>query len=106
MKAGRPEDFITRHTAVSPAPPGTLAPHRLAFLNEATEGDDDLLGFLRRWAGYCLSGDVSEEVLTFLYGSGGNGKGVFGGTISAIMNSYAVSMPMEALTVGARLPAE
>jgi putative DNA primase/helicase len=106
MQPGRPRDFITRHTAVAPAPPGTKAPHWLAFLHQATEGDDELLGFLRRWAGYCLSGDVTEEVLTFLYGDGGNGKGVFVGAISAVMGNYAVSQPMEAFTAGARLPAE
>jgi putative DNA primase/helicase len=91
---------------VAPSAAGTQAPHWLAFLDQATEGDCELLGFLRRWAGYCLSGDVSEEAIAFLYGDGGNGKGVFVGTISAIVGTYAVSQPMEAFTVGARLPAE
>ncbi|MDQ2764933.1 MAG: phage/plasmid primase, P4 family, partial [Pseudomonadota bacterium] len=103
---GRPSDLITRQTAVPPAPSGTPAPHWLDFLHQATEGDVELQGFLRRWAGYCLSGDVSEEVLTFLYGDGGNGKGVFVATMSAVMGTYAVAQPMEAFTVGARLPAE
>jgi hypothetical protein len=62
--------------------------------------------FLRRWTGYCLSGDISEEALVFLYGPGGNGKGVFVRTITAIMGTYAVTLPMEAFTIGARLPVE
>jgi putative DNA primase/helicase len=103
---GRQSDFITRQTSVAPAPPGTAAPEWQAFLQQATEGDRELQDFLQRWAGYCLSGDVSEEVLAFLYGAGGNGKGVYIGTISSIMGTYAVSQPMEAFTAGARLPME
>jgi putative DNA primase/helicase len=106
MHLGRPSDFITRQTAVAPAPPGTSAPHWLTFLQQATNSDPDFQGFLQRWIGYCLTGDVSEEVLCFLYGTGGNGKGVFVGAIGAIIGTYAVSQPMEAFTAGARLPAE
>ena len=82
MKPGRQSDLITRQTSVAPAAPGTAAPEWQAFLQQATEGDRELQDFLQRWAGYCLSGDVSEEVLAFLYGAGGNGKGVYIGTIS------------------------
>jgi putative DNA primase/helicase len=106
MRPGRPLDFITRQTSVAPAPPGTQAPHWSAFLDQATMGDHALQGFLQRWNGYCLSGDVTEEVLSFFFGPGGNGKGVFVTTSSGIMGSYAISLPMEAFTVGARLPAE
>ena len=106
IQQGRQSDLITRQTAIAPAASGTVAPEWQRFLQEATEGDCELQGFLQRWAGYCLSGDVSEEVLAFIYGAGGNGKGVYVGTISAIMGTYAVSQPMEAFTVGARLPAE
>jgi putative DNA primase/helicase len=106
MRPGQPSDRITRQTAVTPAAPETPAPHWLTFLDQATEGDREVQGYLRRWAGYCLSGDVSEEVLSFLYGDGGNGKGVFVGAISAVMGTYAVTAPMEAFTVGARLAAE
>ena len=106
MKPGRQSDHITRQTAVAPAVPGTVAPEWQAFLQQVTEGDSELQNFLQRWAGYCLSGDVSEEVLAFLYGAGGNGKGVYVGAITAVMGTYAVSQPMEAFTVGARLPGE
>ena len=103
---GQASDLITRQTSVGPAPAGTAAFHWLAFLEQATMGDRELQEFLQRWAGYCLSGDVTEETLAFLYGPGGNGKGVFVTTVTGIMGTYAVSMPMEAFTVGARLPAE
>jgi P4 family phage/plasmid primase-like protien len=103
---GQASDLITRQTAVAPAPSGTAAPNWQAFLDQATLEDRELQEFLQRRAGYCLSGDVTEETLTFLYGPGGNGKGVFVNTVTGIMGRYAVSMPMEAFTAGARLPAE
>ena len=93
MRPGRPSELVTRLTSVAPAPPGANAVNWLAFLDQATRGDGELQGFLQRWAGYCLSGDVTEEVLAFLYGAGGNGKGVFLGTITRIMGTYAVSLP-------------
>jgi putative DNA primase/helicase len=102
LRPGRPEDYISKHTLVAPAPPGTTAPHWQGFLHEATEADEELQGFLQRWAGYCLTGDISEEVLSFLYGPGGNGKGVYTGVLAAILGDYAVSMPIEAFTAGGR----
>lgn len=106
LRPGLPTDWITRQTSVAPAPPGTPFPEWSRFLDQATAGDEELAAFLQRWGGYCLTGDVSEEVLSFLYGDGGNGKGVFLGTITAILGSYACAQPMEAFTSGARLPAE
>ena len=106
MRPGKPDDYISKQTLVAPALPGTPAPKWEAFLADATRGDDEMRLFLQRWAGYCLTGDVSEEVLAFLYGSGGNGKGVFTGAIAAIMHSYAVAMPIEAFTAGGRQNAE
>lgn len=105
LRAGRPEEYISRQTSVAPVTPGTPAPLWNAFLEQATSGDADTIGFLRRFAGYCLTGEVSEEVMAFLYGPGGNGKGVFLGVLTAILGDYAVSMPMEAFTAngGVRL---
>jgi putative DNA primase/helicase len=105
LRVARPDEFISRQTSVAPAPPGTPAPLWQAFLREATGGDAATIGFLRRFAGYALTGDVSEEVLVFLYGPGGNGKGVFLSAITAILADYAEAMPMEAFTAegGVRL---
>lgn len=106
LRPGAPGDYISKQTACSVAPAGTRAPMWDAFLHDATRGDADMQRFLQRWAGYCLTGDVSEEVLCFLYGPGGNGKGVFTGVMAAIMGAYAVAMPIEAFTAGGRQNAE
>jgi putative DNA primase/helicase len=102
LRPGSPHDWISKQTLVAPAEPGTPAPLWDAFLHEATRGDAELQRFLQKWAGYCLTGDVSEEVLCFLYGDGGNGKGVFTGVLAAIMGAYAIAMPIEAFTAGGR----
>lgn len=102
MRAARPEDRISRSTLVAAAPPGTAFPLWQSFMDDATGEDEELQNFLQRFAGYCLTGDVTEEVLGFLYGGGGNGKGVFIGTITAIMHDYALSMPIEAFTTGGK----
>lgn len=101
-----PLQWISRQCAVTPASPTKHAPLWQEFLRQATNGDAETQAFLQRLSGYLLTGDVSEEVLAFLYGPGGNGKGVFVSTITAIMGDYAVAMPMDAFTAEARMPQE
>lgn len=101
-----PSLYISRHTTVAPAPAGTPAPVWQGFLDSATQGDKDFQGFLQRLAGYVLTGDVSEEVLTFLYGPGGNGKGTFLTAVISILGGYAVSLPIEVFTAGSRMNLE
>lgn len=45
--------------------------------------------FLQRWFGLCLTGDMSEQVMVFHYGSGRNGKSTILDTIAAVMGEYA-----------------
>lgn len=98
LRAGRPEEYVSRQCSVAPAAVGTVAPLWLQFLEAATGGDPQTIRFLQKFLGYCLTGEVNEEVLAFFYGPGGNGKGVFLGVITAILGEYAVAMPMEAFT--------
>jgi hypothetical protein len=62
--------------AVELAKSGTPTPHFAKFLDEVTKGDADLQRFLKQYAGYCLTGITSEQVLLVIYGPGGNGKSV------------------------------
>ena len=81
--------MINFSTSVRPAPQG--APHPLwsQFLDEATRDDEDLQRTCKQRAGYWLTGDTSLEDFDFFHGPGGNGKGVFLKTITAIMGDYA-----------------
>ncbi len=44
------------------------------FLDGVFDGHDPTIAFLQRFAGYCLTGGVSEQVLAVFYGVGSNGK--------------------------------
>ena len=57
-----------------------------------------MIGFLRRWCGYSLTGLTREHALIFLYGPGGNGKSVFLNTVSGILGDYATTAAMDTFT--------
>lgn len=96
-RAPRPADRITRQTTVAPSSTQSC-PLWLSFLAEATGGDDEMIGFLRRWCGYSLTGTTREHALIFLYGPGGNGKSVFLNTIAGILGDYAATASMQTFT--------
>ena len=88
--------------------PSGDCPRWLQFLDEITGGNVELQQFLQRIAGYSLTGSTREHALFFAYGTGGNGKGVFLNTLSAILADYAAVAPMEAFiaTQGERHPTD
>jgi putative DNA primase/helicase len=89
-----PRDLITKQTAAAPAEEANC-PLWLAFLDEATGGDPELVKFLQRWCGYSLTGCTSEHALLFVHGDGGTGKTTFANTIAGVMGDYAVTAPMD-----------
>lgn len=91
---------------------GTLRPHRQSdYLTKIAPVDYDseadcplweaflkrvvpslaMRDFLRRAVGYTLSGDVGEQVIFFLHGTGSNGKSVFISTVQAMLGDYATT---------------
>jgi putative DNA primase/helicase len=96
LRPPNPDDHITLSTGIG-LESGTPTLW-LRFLDEATQGNQELQRFLQQIAGYCLTGITREHALFFFYGPGGNGKGVFVNTLSAIMNEYATSAPMDSFT--------
>ena len=68
-----PADFITA-SAPTGYDPSAKAPRFHQFLREIFRGDDEAIAFVRRWLGYCLTGEVREHAMVFHIGPGGNGK--------------------------------
>ena len=93
MRQPDPADGITRQTAVSPS--FDAAPVWENFLREATNGDVEMIRFLKQWCGYSLTGDTREHALLFVYGPGGNGKSVFLNTVAGILGDYATTAGMD-----------
>lgn len=83
-----PDRLITQITS---AAPGGTCSRWLAFLEEITAGDADLQAYLKRLAGYCLTGSTREQVFFFLYGSGANGKSVFVQALTSALGEYAAT---------------
>jgi putative DNA primase/helicase len=96
LRSARNQDLITKVTGCSP---GKGRPERwLKFLDEATGGDIEMKRYLQRIAGYCLTGDTTEQALFFLHGPGGNGKSVFLNILAYILGDHAVTAHMEMFT--------
>jgi putative DNA primase/helicase len=93
LRPASPADGITKSTLVAPEDMG--CPQWSRFLDETTGGDAELVDFLQQWCGYCLTGSTREHALLFVYGPGGNGKGVFLNTITRILGDYAKTAAME-----------
>lgn len=89
--------LCTKSTAV-PADFGGSCPLWRRFLGEATGGDHELETYLQRYAGYSLTGSTEEEQFAFLYGDGGNGKGVFVDTARGILGDYGMTSSMDTFT--------
>ena len=98
LRPHRRADLCTKITAVS-YDPDARCPTWLAFLTTIMAGNQDLIGFLQRAIGYSLTGDVSEQVLFFAYGTGANGKSTFAETMTAVMGDYAQKAPRGMLTM-------
>jgi putative DNA primase/helicase len=63
-----------------------------SFLWRVTDRNEDLYKYLRRFLGYLLVGDVSDQSLHFLYGVGANGKSVFCEVLLRLLGEYALTV--------------
>jgi len=60
------------------------------FILDAMEGDEEVVEFLHRFFGYCLTGLVSEQCLLFMEGTGCNGKTTALLLLMHILGDYAI----------------
>jgi len=91
LRPGQPEDRITMTTGVE-FNPEAKCPRWERFLTEVF-GDADFVEWLQRALGYSTSGDTTEQCIFIGYGVGGNGKGVFNGTMAHTLGDYAYTAP-------------
>jgi P4 family phage/plasmid primase-like protien len=88
----RREDYITKCAAAAYRP-GAPCPLFEAFLDRIFAGDADMIAYVWRTLGYCLTGETDEHVFFNLWGKGRNGKTVLVETIAEVMGDYAQSAP-------------
>jgi putative DNA primase/helicase len=95
VRAASPADYMTKLTAVGP---GGECPVWQQHLLRVMGGDVDLVAYLQRVFGYCLTGVTREHALFFAYGTGANGKSVTINTVAGILNDYQRTAPVETFT--------
>lgn len=92
LMPSNPDHLHTRLTAVTPDPKADRSKW-LMFLEDTFAGDQEMIGYFQRLAGYSATGIVSTHVLPFAHGSGGNGKGVALESLRAVLGDYSTTSP-------------
>lgn len=87
-------DLITKLAPVD-YDPDAAAPRWERFLDEIFAGDQELVHFVQRAAGYSLTGDTSAQVFFLLHGTGENGKSTFLEALRALLGDYAQQAPAD-----------
>lgn len=86
MLESDPDELMSKATSVGPEKgPSPLWDN---FLKETTGGDEALLHYLQKLAGYSLTGSTQEQVLAFIHGPPLTGKSVFADTLAGVFGSY------------------
>jgi putative DNA primase/helicase len=81
-------DRAALHTKVTGAAPEGDCPTWIAFLTRIMGGDAEMVAFLQRVVGYCLTGSTREQCIFILYGNGSNGKSTFLDTLRSVLGDY------------------
>jgi putative DNA primase/helicase len=88
-RSARREDLITQLAPVT-YDPDAPCPTWEAFLTRIMAGNTALMTFLQRAVGYALTGDVREQVMLLLWGTGRNGKSTLINALLALLGPYAM----------------
>lgn len=91
-------EMLIHQQAGCPFDPAAAAPKWQAFL-EQVQPDSAVRDFLQQAVGYTLTGLIDAEVFFILYGTGANGKSVFGTILAALMGDMTAIIGNEALAL-------
>jgi putative DNA primase/helicase len=92
LDAQRPHEREARMTKLTGTELGNRygCPTWIAFLTRIMGGSEEMVSFIQRVVGYCLTGSTREQCLFILYGNGSNGKSTFLDTVRAVLGDYAM----------------
>jgi putative DNA primase/helicase len=99
LREHRREDYITKLCPTS-YDAAALCPTWERFLeavfpNDEDEPDLELIRFVQRLLGRCLTGDVTEQVLPIFWGGGANGKSTL---VNAVLDTLGLGYAIKANT--------
>ncbi len=92
LRPGRQSDMITKSVGYAFDPDATC-PRWLRFLEEVFDGEESLIDFVRRAAGYSLTGTTREQCMFLCHGRGANGKSTLLATLRAVLGDYGANTP-------------
>lgn len=84
------EDYITKQAAVDYMEFATC-PIWEKTLSEIFRDNPEIIPYLQRVFGYCLTGLTEEHIMWFWYGSGANGKSTLLNTMKLLMGAFAAT---------------
>jgi putative DNA primase/helicase len=97
LTPARPEYKLTKALTVAYDPAATC-PRFKRFLTEIFPTDtNDLIAFLQRFVGMCLTGLVQEHILPIWWGLGANGKTTLLKVLQALLGPFAQVAPLSLL---------
>jgi putative DNA primase/helicase len=103
LKTGKllPHNAEDLNTIIIPVTydPKAECPAWLEFIRWATGDDDELATYLQRGIGYSLTGDISEQIMFFLFGLGMNGKSTLTMTIRTLLAGYGIRLDADDLMI-------
>lgn len=99
LSAGQRSDLNTLSAAVA-YDPAARCPKWEAHVRLITRGDAEMAAYLRRLAGYSLTGLTTEQAFFSLEGVGDNGKNVFVDPLVALLGDYADPGDSKLVTYG------
>lgn len=100
-RATRREDYLTMQLGAT-YDPEAACPRWLQFLNEVFQGNAELIAYIQRAVGYCLTGDTREQKIFLCHGPGANGKSVFLEILTALLGDYAANASFETFDANKR----
>jgi putative DNA primase/helicase len=87
-------DMITKIANVE-YNPKAVCPQWKSFIREIMDYKTELIEFVQTAAGWGLTGNIEEQTMFILFGSGANGKTTFLNTITYLLGDYALATPTE-----------
>jgi P4 family phage/plasmid primase-like protien len=102
IRTAAPADYITKSLNVDTIGEVAKAVRWQQFLEQVFMGDQELIGWLQRFAGYLLTGSTREHIFLFCFGHGANGKSVFIEVLKHILGDYSRAIAPETLSESKR----
>jgi putative DNA primase/helicase len=97
LRPHNPADLITKITGTG-IDLRAECPRFLSFLDRIFAAKAELIRFVQRVIGYCLTGLTVEQALFICYGTGANGKSTLLETLRDVWNDYAQNADFSTLT--------